>query len=411
MSIRRSPIPCFQIPHVLYDASDGLRGDPISFGAPTAAQSKNGTLWFVTSDGLAVLDVHRAAKGRMPPPVLIEGGARRQPGAIDVDGAEPLPPRTGHLQINYAGLSLRAPEKVRFQYLMEGFDNRWVDAGSRRQAFYTNLPPGAYRFRVKAENDGVASESEAVWAFAIAPAFYQTRWFQLLLVAVGAAAATMVWRLRVRQVRSKYSLILVERSRMAREIHDTLLQSLLGVMLRLGDVEQTVDGPADSARQQLAGCASSSSSTSARLASRLVTCVRRSCRRAISSPRCARPASGSPPAGSRSPTTRQDRPAARRRKSKSTCCALRRKRSRMRSGTPRRTTVTVNLTYTADSLALRVADDGAGFDPETLLAETDAHWGIMSMQERAAQVEGRFLLRSQPGHGTAVELLVPLRQA
>ena len=72
--------------------------------------------------------------------------------------------------------------------------------------------------------------------------------------------------------------------------------------------------------------------------------------------------------------------------------------------------MTVNLTYTADSLALRVTDDGAGFDPETLLAETDAHWGIMSMQERAAQVEGRFLLRSQPGRGTAVELQVPLRQ-
>ena len=242
--------PGFQIPHVLYDASDGLRGDPISFGAPTAAHSKNRTLWFVTSDGLAVLDVQMAAKRRMPPPVLIEG-VLADSRAIDVNGTEPLPPRTGHLQINYTGLSLRAPEKLRFQFLMEGFDNRWVDAGSRREAFYTNLPPGAYRFRVKAENDGVASESEAVWAFAIAPAFYQTRWFQLLLVAVGAAAATMVWRLRVRQVRSKYSLILVERSRMAREIHDTLLQSLLGVMLRLGDLEQTVEGPADAARQQL----------------------------------------------------------------------------------------------------------------------------------------------------------------
>jgi signal transduction histidine kinase len=402
--------PAFQIPHVLYDASDGLRGDPISFGAPTAAQSNNGTLWFVTSDGLAALDARRAEKGRMPPPVLIEDVLADNQ-MVDVRGAEALPPRTGHLQINYAGLSLRAPEKVRFQYLMEGFDDSWVDAGTRRQAFYTNLPPGDYRFRVKAENDGVASESEAVWAFAIAPAFYQTRWFQLLLVAAGAALATMVWRLRVRQVRSKYSLILVERSRMAREIHDTLLQSLLGVMLRLGEVEQTVEESTESARQQLARLRqqlefyirearqSIRDLRSPLLQTRdLVTALRETGER-LTAGRVSFAYDASGPAR-RAPAKVEEHVLR---------IAQEAIANALRHAAP--DTVAVNLTYTADSLALRVIDDGAGFDPETLLAEADAHWGIMSMQERAAQIEGRLKLDSQPGCGTAVELLVPLPQA
>jgi ligand-binding sensor domain-containing protein/signal transduction histidine kinase len=402
--------PAFRMPHVLYDASDGLRGDPISFGAPTAAYAESGTLWFVTSDGLARLDVRRAAKGRMPPPVLIEQ-VLADNRAIDVDGRDALPPRTGHLQINYAGLSLRAPEKVRFHYLMEGFDDRWVEAGARRQAFYTNLPPGQYRFRVKAENDGVASESEAVWAFAIAPAFYQTRWFQLLLVAVGAAAATMVWRLGVRRVRSQYSLILVERSRMAREIHDTLLQSLLGVMLRLGELEQTVEESTDLARQQLVRLRqqlefyirearqSIRDLRSPMLQSRdLVTALRETGER-LTAGRATFACDASGPA--RRAPARVEEHVLR--------IAQEAVSNALRHATP--DTVTVQLTYTADSLALRVADDGAGFDPELLLAESDTHWGIMSMQERAAQIEGRFRLLSQPGRGTAVELLVPLQPA
>jgi signal transduction histidine kinase/ligand-binding sensor domain-containing protein len=399
----------FRIPHILYDASDGLRGDPISFGAPTAALAKNGTLWFVTSDGLATLDVRRAAKGRMPPPVVIED-VLADNRAVDVSGAGALPPSTGHLQINYAGLSLRAPEKVRFQYMMEGFEDRWVDAGARRQAFYTNLPPGEYRFRVKAENDGVASESEAIWAFAIAPAFYQTRWFQVFLVAAGAAVATTVWRLRVRQVRSQYSLILVERSRMAREIHDTLLQSLLGVMLRLGELEQTVEESTDLARQQLGRLRqqlefyirearqSIRDLRSPMLQSRdLVTALRETGER-LTAGRAAFACDASGPA--RRAPARVEEHVLR--------IAQEAVSNALRHAAP--SAVTVQLTYTADALTLRVADDGTGFDAEAPPAG-DLHWGITSMQERAAQIEGQFRLDSQSGRGTTVEVTVPLTPA
>jgi signal transduction histidine kinase/ligand-binding sensor domain-containing protein len=399
--------PSHQVKHVLYDTSDGLRGDPIGFGTPTVAESRNGMLWFVTSDGVASMDIHRAAKNRLPPAVRIESVLADTRGRA-LDDQQPLPPRTGHLQINYAGLSLRAPEKVRFQYLMEGFDEQWVDAGTRRQAFYTNLPPGPYRFRVRAENDGVASESEAVWAFAIAPAFYQTRWFQLLLPVLGLAIATMAWRLRVRQVRSKYSLMLVERSRMAREIHDTLLQSLLGVMLRLGEVETTVDESADAAKQQIGRLRqqlefyirearqSIRDLRSPLLQTRdLVTALRETGER-LTAGRAAFEYSASGPAR-RAPVKVEEHVLR---------IAQEAISNALRHAAP--AVVSVDLVYTNDSLALRVADDGPGFDPTTI-EDDGAHWGITSMRERVAQVEGEFALHSAPGQGTAIEVRVPLR--
>lgn len=395
------------LPFVLYDASDGLRGDPISFGTPTAAFAADGRLWFVTSDGVALMDVNQAAKRRQPPAMLIEGVVA-DTHVVPISAGQPLPPRTSHLQINYAGLSLRAPEKVRFHYLMEGFDASWVDAGVRRQAFYTNLPPGSYRFRVRAENDGVPSQTEATWAFAIAPAFYQTRWFQLLLVAGAVATATAAWRLRVRQVRSEYSLILVERSRMAREIHDTLLQSLLGVLLRLGDTEETVLKSPDAARQQLG-----------RLRQQLEFYIReaRQSIRDLRSPLLqtrdlvtALQETGERLVAGRAAFAFDTAGPARRAPVRIEEHILRIAQeaivNAVRHGDP--TTVKVNLRYDASSLTLQVEDDGVGFDRGEVPDDNDGHWGIASMRERTAQVEGRFELRTTPGLGTTIELHVPL---
>jgi signal transduction histidine kinase len=144
-----------------------------------------------------------------------------------------LPPRTARLEIDYTVLNLTSPLKTRFRYRLEGFDADWIDADTRRQAFYTNLSPGQYRFRVVANNDeGTWAEPGAVWAFTIRPMFYETSWF------VGASLASIVlavlaaWRIRTRQLRKQFSLLLGERARLSREIHDTLLQSLVGVALQ-----------------------------------------------------------------------------------------------------------------------------------------------------------------------------------
>src|SRR5207245_2330198 len=112
------------------------------------------------------------------------------------------------------------------------FDKGWIDAGARRQAFYTNLPPRRYRFHVIAANDGVWNQSGAAWEFSIRPTFYQTSWFSAASFVLLMLAAWAAWRVRVAHERRRFSFVLAERARIAREIHDTLLQSLVGVALQ-----------------------------------------------------------------------------------------------------------------------------------------------------------------------------------
>jgi signal transduction histidine kinase/ligand-binding sensor domain-containing protein len=399
-----------QLRHVLYDASDGLRGDPIGLGHPTVARGGDGMLWFVTSDGLAVIAPRSSDKHRMPPPVIIEEvTADQQSGPVE-DRAR-LPPLTANLQIDYAALSFTAPEKVRFRYLMEGFDRDWVEAGLRRQAFYTNLGPGNYRFRVMATNDGVPADREAVWEFSLAPAFYQTQWFAVAALMLAAAGVGAAWRARVHQVRGRFSSILVERTRVAREIHDTLLQSLLGVLLRLDEVANTIDVSTHTAKEQLV-----------RLRQQVEFYVREA-RHSIRD--------------LRSPVLQ----------SRDLAAALREAGERLTSmkpivfelvatGEPYRATqrveehllrigqeaisnavrhanpgtVRVDLRYGADSIVLRVSDDGVGCDPEQAGADGDSHWGVTSMHERAEQIGGTFRLVSSRGKGTEVEVTAPVPQ-
>ena len=137
-----------------------------------------------------------------------------------------------------------APLKTRFRYRLEGFDAEWVDAGTRRQAFYTNLPPRPYRFLVQASNaDGRWNKQDASWDFSINAHYYQTGWFLAMCAAVGVAVPWLAWRLRLRHVRNQFSVLLAERARLSREIHDTVLQGLIGLGLQCdgiaADLEHT----------------------------------------------------------------------------------------------------------------------------------------------------------------------------
>src|SRR5262249_31286907 len=151
-------------------------------------------------------------------------------------GRLPLPARLRDLEIDYTALSLAAPEKVLFRYKLEGWDSDWQDAGNRRQVFYTNLPPRNYRFRVLAcNNRGVWNEAGPVLDFSVAPAIYQTIWFQALCVAAFLALLLALYQLRLRQVARRFSVRMeervAERTRIARDFHDTLLQSFQGVLM------------------------------------------------------------------------------------------------------------------------------------------------------------------------------------
>jgi len=185
----------------VFGAADGIQGSSdFNFGYhPSACKLADGTLWFPTYGGVVTVDPSRMSTDLRPPPVLIERVVVDERPAIENGSRIP----TGsHLEFHYTALSFLFPERVRFRYILDGFDREWVDAGARRVAYYTNLPPGSYRFRVAASNgDGIWSEPGASFTFELLPRFHQTIWFYLLCAATVVLAGGGVHRWRVRGLR------------------------------------------------------------------------------------------------------------------------------------------------------------------------------------------------------------------
>ena len=193
-----------------YGTTDGLRSRELNGGTqPAAWKGQDGRLYFATIEGVAVIDPSRIPVNTLPPPVRIEQ-LRAGDAAVPLDSALiSLPPGQRDLEIHYTGLSFVAPEQVQFQYRLEGYDQRWIDAGTRRNAYYTNLPPGDdYRFRVRAANsDGTWNEKGASLAFTVQPFFYETPWFFLLCALALGAAGTGAFRLRTRHMRERERML------------------------------------------------------------------------------------------------------------------------------------------------------------------------------------------------------------
>ena len=190
----------------LLDTSDGIQSRANGAGyVPSVTKAMDGRLWFVTNSGVSVIDPRHLAFNKLPPPVHIERvTANHKIYEVTSDGNVPLPPRVRDLEVDYTALSLAAPEKVFFRYKLEGWDRDWQDAGTRRQAFYSNLPPRNYTFRVKAcNNSGVWNEAGASLNFSIDRAYYQTWWFRSLCVTVFLALPWALYRQRVQQLRSQ----------------------------------------------------------------------------------------------------------------------------------------------------------------------------------------------------------------
>src|SRR5581483_723990 len=190
-------------------------------------------LWFSTTNGLVVVDPNHLVSNEIPPPAqittVIINGARLEP-----NRPLRLKPSEKNIDIRYSGLSFISPEKVAFRYILDGFDKGWTDAGSRREAFFTNLPPGHFRFKVMARNaDGIWSAQPASLNFTIQPMLYQRAWFFPLVAFALGLGVLSAYRMRIRQVRRRFALVIAERSRIARELHDTLLQGLAGITMQL----------------------------------------------------------------------------------------------------------------------------------------------------------------------------------
>jgi hypothetical protein len=220
----------------VFDSSDGVRSHPNTSGwSPRVAKTADGKIWFLPFDGVSVIDPHHLAFNKLPPPVHVE--------KIVADDKTYDEPRNGvrlatgvrYLTIDYTALSLVAPEKVHFRYKLEGQDKDWREVVNDREVQYSNLAPKRYRFRVLASNNsGVWNEEGAAVEFVIPPAWYQTNWFRAACVAAFLALLWAAYQLRVRQLAYQFNMRLeervAERTRVARDLHDTLLQSFQALL-------------------------------------------------------------------------------------------------------------------------------------------------------------------------------------
>ena len=248
----------------VFDASDGIRMKAVLTGyTPRVSQAADRKIWFAHLDGISVIDPHHLPFNNLQSPVRVEQVIAdrkvykpNSPGGSATLRLPPLPALTRDLEIDYTALCLLAPEKVRFKYRLEGYDDDWQLAGNRRQAFYASLPPRMYRFRVIAcNNSGVWNQGGATLEFSIDPAYYQTNLFRL---ASAAAIVVLFWglyRLRMLQIAREFHANLEgrvdERLRVARELHYTLLQSFQGLMFSFQAARNLLPGRTEDAMRTL----------------------------------------------------------------------------------------------------------------------------------------------------------------
>jgi signal transduction histidine kinase/ligand-binding sensor domain-containing protein len=227
------------ITSIQYGKRDGMRNIECNGGLwPAGAKTGDGRLWFPTQDGVAVLDPAKLANSPEPPPVVIESCLiNRAP--VPVDHPVRVTAGPENLEIQYTAMSLMDSERILFKYQMQGADQDWVDAGTRRTAYYPHLPPGSYTFKVTAaHSDGVWNQAGADLALVVLPPFYQTWWFAILFAATAATLLWFGWRYRFNQLeraraaQQAFSRQLIasqenERKRIAAELHDSLGQRLV----------------------------------------------------------------------------------------------------------------------------------------------------------------------------------------
>ncbi|MGI8769851.1 MAG: sensor histidine kinase [Acidobacteriaceae bacterium] len=392
-----------------YGTADGMRISECSSGHPSAVRTADGTLWFATLKGLSFINPERTRDNTLPPPVAIE--------AVTIDDLPVaagkqfrVPAGSTRLAIHYAGLSFVAPSKVRYRYRMEGFDRRWIDAGGRRTAYYTNLAPGRYTFRVlAANNDGVWNETGAALSFRVQPHYYQTWWFYILIALGLCALGYEFYRIRVRQVELRFGAVLAERNRIAREIHDTLAQDIVGIGMQLELASRLLTSSVDAARTQLDQTRALVKSSLAEARSSIWNLRSHSAENTELPARVAQAvthaAEGAPAKllfavhGTYRVAPRNVEDQLLRIAQEAVANAVRHAQAQH---------IEVGLNYDAISVRLLVADDGRGFTADLTSLAASGHFGLRGMQERAKEIGGRMVIDSAPAEGTRISVAVDI---
>jgi signal transduction histidine kinase/ligand-binding sensor domain-containing protein len=412
----------------VFDSSDGVRTLSLPGGlpggyTPRVTKSSDGKIWFPPSDGVIVIDPNHLAINKLPPPVYIEqitADRKTYWQNLSGDGSSSppkLPPLVRDLEIDYTALSLVVPEKVRFRVKLEGWDRDWKDAGTERKAFYSNLPPRNYRFRVIAcNNSGVWNETGDQLDFSVDAAWFQTNLFRVLCVAAFLVILWALYQLRLRQLAYQFNLTLEarvnERTRIARDLHDTLLQSFQALLYRLQSVRRVLPDRPEEASQRLDSAIEQTAQaiTEGRDAVhelRSSTVVANDLAQAIGTlgEDLAAQTNNQPAAAfgvQVEGAPRNLHPILRDEVFRIAGEAM---RNAFQHAEAKQ--IEVEIRYDDRQFRVRVRDDGKGIDPKVLTQDGQAgHYGLHGMRERAKLVGGRLDVWSALDSGTEVELSI-----
>lgn len=399
----------------IFDGATDFVAQLTRFGRNTsgtdALRSGDGKLWFSVSTGVAMIDPAHLARNDVPPPVFVRSltaDGRVYSTAHDLS----LPKSTREVSVDYTALSLTLSERNRFRYQLVGMDKGWRDVGTRRQAFYTNLAPETYTFKViAANNDGVWNETGASVTFTIPPTFIQSIWFKILLIATAALSVWVLYSMHLRkataEITARLGERLQERERIARELHDTLLQGFQGITLRvqgvaknipahdplrkmLDDVLDRADGVLREARQRVRDLRRRTTDEND-LADRLTKCGEELAKDHTATFTLA--IVGELKALE---STVQDE-----------ACRIVGEALTNAFRHASASKIETEVTYDSSALHIRVRDDGVGIDRVVAANGHPNHFGLAGMRERARAIRADLNIWSREHAGTEVELVVP----
>ena len=400
-----------------FGLTDGLNGIEGVKRQESVVADSAGRIWFSMNRGLSEVDPARLTARSAPVIVKIESVlADNTP--VDLTNNIRIPSSRHRLVFNFSGLSLSVPERVRYRYRLDGFDRGWSEPVTTRDAVYTNLSPGSYHFQVMASNsDGVWNQAATSLPLTIAPEFYQTKWFFALCALVAGAIAWAAYHRHLQQVTARldlqYKERLSERTRIARELHDTLLQSFQGLMLHFQGARNLLPTDPAQAGQRLDRALQGAEQAivegrNAIHDIRSSVLVNDDLGQALTA--LGRELSATDPTGN-SPAlnvlvegaTRPLEPVMR-----DEIYRILREALRNAYAHSQAKNIEAEIAYGEKLLRVRIRDDGAGIDPHVLdHGERVGHWGLPGMRERAKQIGGHFDVWSELDAGTEIELTVP----